>query len=122
LIVEELMIMSEKVGRRIKEVEAISIPELYKVMKPLENDESILPVQSRTVQYLKKFTKLEPEKAEKIKNKLMEIEGIDPEKAAQIINILPKSPEEIKEIFHEKIIVGELASKILAILKEEGVI
>jgi len=49
--------MSEKVGRRIKEVEAISIPELYKVMKPLENDESILPVQSRTVQYLKKFTK-----------------------------------------------------------------
>jgi len=52
----------------------------------------------------------------------MEIEEIDPEKAAQIINILPKSPEEIKEIFHEKIIVGELASKILEILKEEDVI
>ena len=114
--------MSEKVGRRIKEVKAISIPELYEIMKKIENDENILPVQSRTIQYLKKFSKIDAEKAIKLKEKLMEVDEVDEEKAVQIINILPKTQEEIKEIFHEKVIVGELSKKILAILKEEEVI
>jgi DNA-directed RNA polymerase subunit F len=91
-------------------------------MKDLEGREEILPVQSRTIQYLKKFAKVDSEVAMRIKKRLLEIEEIDEEKAVQIINILPRTQEEIKEIFHEKIIVGELATKILSILKEEGVI
>jgi len=114
--------MSEKVGRRIIKTEAISIPELYSKMRRLEGREELLPVQSRTIQYLKKFAKIDPEIALRVKKRLLEIEEIDEEKAVQIINVLPKTQEEIKEIFHEKIIVGELASKILSILKEEGVI
>ena len=114
--------MNEKVGRRVKEVKVVSIPELYNVMKPFEKDESILPVQTKTLQYLKKFSKIDGETAEKIKRRLLEIEEIDEEKAVQIVNILPKTQEEIKEIFHEKIIIGELASKILTVLREEGAI
>ena len=57
-----------------------------------------------------------------MKRKLIEIEEVDEEKAVQIINILPRSVEEIKEIFHEKVIIRELAEKILTILKEEGLI
>jgi len=114
--------MSEKVGRRIIETEAISIPELYGKMMGLEGREELLSVQSRTIQYLKKFAKMDSEIALRVKKRLLEIEEIDEEKAVQIINVLPKTQEEIKEIFHGKIIVGELASKILSILKEEGVI
>ena len=114
--------MSEEIGRQIKNIEAISIPELYDVMKDLEGREGILPIQKRTLEYLKKFKKLDIEKTVKVKRKLMEIEGVDEKKAVQIINILPRSVEEIKEIFHEKVIIRELAEKILTILKEEGLI
>jgi len=114
--------MSEEIGRQIKNIEAISIPELYDVMKDLEEMEEALPIQKRTLEYLKKFKKLNLEKAVEVKRKLMEIEEVDEEKAVQIINILPRSVEEIKEIFHEKVIIKELAEKILSILKEEGLI
>jgi len=113
---------TEEIGRKIKEKKPISIPELFSEMKTLNEDQDLLPIQSRTLQYLKKFSKIEREKAAKIKEKLLKIEEIDEEKAVQIINIIPRTPEEIKEIFHEKVIIGELAEKILSILREEGVI
>ena len=101
------MNMSEEVGRQIKEREAISIPELYEVMKNLEENENILPIQKRTIDYLKKFKKMDFEKAIRIKKKLIEIPEVNEEKAVQIINILPSTPDEIKGVFHEKIIIKE---------------
>ena len=114
--------MSEEIGRQIKNIEAISIPELYNAMKDLEDLEGILPIQKRTLEYLKKFKKLDFKKAIQVKRRLMEIDEVDEEKAVQIINILPRSIEEIKEIFHEKVIIKELAEKILSVLRDEGLI
>ncbi len=115
--------MSEEVGRKVLGEEPISIPELKEVLDSLDiPEEELPPIVIKVKEYVNKFSKVDPEKAKILKKKLMELEEVDEEKAVQIINILPKTPEEIKEIFHEKVILGDLPEKILKILKEEGVI
>ena len=115
--------MSEEVGRKVLKAEPISIPEMKEILDNIDlPEEELPPIVLKVREYVNKFSKLSPEKAKILKKKLVEIEGVDEEKAVQIINILPKTPEEIKEIFHEKIILGDLPQKILDILKEEGVI
>ncbi len=115
--------MSEEVGRKILKEEPISIPEMKEVLDNLDfPEEEIPPIVSKVREYVNKFSKISPEKAKILKKKLVEIEGVDEEKAVQIINILPKTPEEIKEIFHERVILGDLPQKILSVLKEEKVI
>jgi DNA-directed RNA polymerase subunit F len=68
------------------------------------------------IDYVEKFSKLPPSKAKRLKKKLMKEVDIDEEKAVQIINIMPKTPEEVREIFHERVIIGDLANKILEII------
>ncbi|HIQ13003.1 MAG TPA: RNA polymerase Rpb4 [Thermoprotei archaeon] len=115
--------MSEEVGRKILGKEPISIPELKEILDSLDiPDEELPPITIKVKEYINKFSKITPEKAKSLKRKLMELDGVDEEKAVQIINILPRSTEEIKEIFYEKVILGDLPDKILNILKEEKVI
>ena len=115
--------MSEEVGRKILGKEAISIPELKEVLDGLDLPEDALPpIVVKVKEYVNKYSKVPPDKAKKLKKKLLDLEGVDEEKAVQIINILPRSEEEIREIFHEKVILGDLPKKILDILKSEGVI
>ena len=115
--------MSEEVGRKVLKEEPISIPEMKEVLDSIDvPEEALPPIVVKVKEYVNKFSKVPPEKAKKLKKKLMELDEVTEEKAVQIINILPKTPEEIKEIFHEKVILGDLPQKILNILKEEGVI
>lgn len=101
--------------------EAVSIPELKKrieSMKSLEEEE-LNTIQKKMIEYVDKFSKVTPEKAIKLKKRLVEELELNEEKAVQIINIMPKTPEEVKEIFYEKVILGDLAQKILEIIWEE---
>lgn len=104
--------------KKILEKEALSIPELDKALKHLkEVDESSLnPVQRRTLEYILKFSKIDSEKAALLKQRLIDELGITEEEAVQIINLMPKTIDEVKEIFYQKIILGDLANKILKIL------
>ncbi len=108
--------------KKILEKEALSIPELDKALKHLKNvDESMLnPVQRRTLEYISKFRKVDPEKAATLKKRLIEEVGITEEEAVQIINLMPKTVDEVKEVFYQKIILGDLASKILEILWKDS--
>lgn len=107
--------------KKILEKEALSIPELDKALKHLkEMDESMLnPVQRRTLEYVTKFSKVDADEAVKLKKRLMEELGISEEEAVQIINLMPKTVDEVKEIFYQKIILGDLATRILEILWEK---
>ena len=107
--------------KKIIEKEAISIPELKKAIKDLKKleEEELNTIQRKMVEYVEKFSKIPPGKAKKLKKKLMKELDLDEEKAVQIINIMPKTPEEVKEIFYEKVILGDLANKILEIIWKE---
>ena len=108
-------------AKKIIDKEAISIPELKNAIKDLKklDEEELNTIQRKMVEYVEKFSKIPPSKAKKLKKKLMKELDLDEEKAVQIINIMPKTPEEVKEIFYEKVILGDLANKILEIIWKE---
>jgi len=109
-------------AKKILKKEAISIPELNKMLESLKDldEEYLNPVQRRMLEYTSKFSKIEYNKAIKIKKRLIDELDIDDEQAVQIINIVPKTVDEVKEIFQQRVIIGDLAKKIINILKEEG--
>lgn len=104
--------------KKILEKEALSVPELDKALKHLKgvDETSLNPVQRRTLEYISKFSKVDPKKAVVLKRKLIKELEISEEEAVQIINLMPKTVDEVKEIFYQKIILGDLANKILEIL------
>ena len=107
--------------KKIIEKEAISLPELKNRIDKFKDmgDEQLNTIQRKMIEYVDKFSKIPSEKAVDIKKRLVEELELDDEKAVQIINIMPKTPEEIREIFYEKVIIGDLPQKILEIIWEK---
>ena len=107
--------------KKIIEKEAISLPELRDKISDLKEvkEEELSTIQRKMIEYVDKFSKISSERAAEIKKRLIEELELDDEKAVQIINIMPKTPEEIREIFYEKVIIGDLPQKILEIIWEK---
>jgi len=65
--------------------------EILQTLKEEEADQ----LQRRTLEYVKKFSKVDPETAKKLKAKLVEC-GLKEEEAVEVVNIMPKSVEELR--------------------------
>ncbi len=119
--------MEEEVGRKILEQKPISIPELKEELENIgEVDYELFAVPKRVKEYLNRFSKVDAETARRLRERLVEV--LEPEfgqeaddYAVQIINILPRYPEEVRLILG-RAIAGELEKRVIEILKEEGVI
>ncbi len=79
--------------------------------------------QKRLLTYLSKFTKVsDPDKARKVVNELMEKFNLKEEHAIMLVNIIPKSEEELKAyLYKDYPLLGPSEYKeILNLLKELG--
>lgn len=65
--------------------------EMLKGIKLEEADQ----LQRRTLEYLTRFSKVDPETARRLKTKLMKC-GLAEEEAVEVANIMPKSLEELR--------------------------
>lgn len=76
--------------------------------------------QRYALEYAKKFAKVGKRKAEEIYEKLMKIEGMKPEAAAKLIDIMPKNADQVKLILlKERITAGDKeAGEVLKIVEE----
>jgi len=118
------MELSEMI-EEIKEISPISIPEAYKLLKELREkimarDKSVNPIIERTLEYLSKLAKCEPDAAVKARRRLIE-EGFDARTAAILVSIYPESIHEARVLldFEKRLVeTGEL-EKALSILREE---
>ncbi|RLI36557.1 RNA polymerase Rpb4 [Candidatus Bathyarchaeota archaeon] len=81
--------------RKVLNVKPITVPEAKAVLESL-GEENLGQFQRRTLDYTIKFSKVDPEKAEKIVNTLIERFGMEREEAVQIVNCMPKSIEELR--------------------------
>ena len=72
------------------------------------------------MQHLKKFTKLDEESAKKALHEINSVLRMSQETAIQIVNIMPKNPDELRMIFsREKFsLKEEEINKILEILSK----
>ncbi|MEM0056899.1 MAG: hypothetical protein QXH96_00225 [Candidatus Geothermarchaeota archaeon] len=107
-------------SKKIVEKEPLSLPEMKVICDELKKlpDSELNILQKRMIEYVDKFSKISPEKAVELKKALIEKLNIEAERAVQIINILPRTPDEVREIFYDRAILGDLPQKILKLIEE----
>jgi DNA-directed RNA polymerase subunit F len=108
--------MSEKPSKKV-----LTIPEANQILQKL-NVEKADQIQKRTLDYTTKFSKATSDAAKKMKKELMEDCGLTEEEAVEVVNILPKSMEELRTFTSgwRKLLPTETLEKILKILRPKS--
>lgn len=104
--------------RKIKRT-VISIPEAKEILEKIDVEKAD-QIQKRTLDYASKFSKTEPEKARNMRERLIKDCSLTDEEATELINIMPKSVEEIRVFTSgwKKLLSTEVVEKIIRILSE----
>ena len=110
--------------RRILSVKPITIPAVKAILEKI-GEEQMDQFQRRTMDYIIKFSKIDPDKSERLVKGLVEKFGLEEEEAIQLVNCMPKSIEEIRVFLAggRKIIETSKLEAILSFLNsgvEEG--
>jgi len=95
----------------------LSIPEANQILQKI-NVEKADQIQKRTLDYTSKFSKATPEAAKKLRKELMDEAGLTEEEAVELVNISPKTIEELRTFTSgwRKLLPTETLEKILKIL------
>jgi len=115
--------LSEEPDFEILETRLLSNPEAYGLLKKavdkiLEKEPSVIHLVQKTLDYLKKFSKMDPESATAVRG-LLEKYGLKEETIVMIINICPKTVDELRSLLEleERFIETETAEEIVGTLK-----
>ncbi|MDG6938385.1 MAG: RNA polymerase Rpb4 [Nitrososphaerota archaeon] len=108
--------MSEKPQKRL-----LSIPEANQILAKIDMEKAD-QIQKRTLDYTTKFSKAEPDAAKKLRKQLEEETGLSAEEAVELVNISPKSVEELRTFTSgwRKLLSTETLEKILKILHSKA--
>jgi DNA-directed RNA polymerase subunit F len=98
----------------------ITLPEAKEILSKVD-PETADQIQKRTQDYLAKFSKTEPDKARKMRKALVEECGLTAAEAAELVNVLPKTQEELRVFTSgwRKLIPSATVEKIIKILAEQ---
>lgn len=111
--------MAEQAQQQVasKKARIITIPEAKEILSKIDPEQTD-QIQKRTMDYLQKFSKIEPEKARKVRKTLVDDCGLTMEEATEIVNIMPKSQEELRVFTAgwRKLIPSATIEKILKVL------
>jgi DNA-directed RNA polymerase subunit F len=110
--------MTEQAQQQVaKKAKVITIPEAKEILSKIDPEQTD-QIQKRTMDYLTKFSKTDAEKARKIRKQLIDECGLTIEEATELINIMPKSQEELRVFTAgwRKLIPTATVEKILRIL------
>lgn len=110
--------MTEQAQQQVtKKARIISIPEAKEILSKIDPEKTD-QIQKRTMDYLLKFSKIEPEKTRKVRKTLTDECGLTVEEATELINIMPKSQEELRVFTAgwRKLIPASTVEKILKVL------
>jgi DNA-directed RNA polymerase subunit F len=105
--------MSEKPEKKV-----LSIPEAGQILQKLDMEKAD-QIQKRTLDYTSKFSKTQPDTAKKMRKQLESDCGLTEEEAVEVVNIMPKSIEELRTFTSgwRKLLPSETLDKILKILR-----
>jgi DNA-directed RNA polymerase subunit F len=104
--------MSEKPEKKV-----LTIPEAGQILQKLDVEKAD-QIQKRTLDYASKFSRTQPDVAKKMKKQLESDCGLTEEEAVEVVNIMPKSTEELRTFTSgwRKLLPSETLDKILKIL------
>ena len=97
----------------------LTLPQVKKVLDSI-GEENLDQFQRRTLDYVSKFSKAEPEKAEDLLQKLTKEYELDEAEAVQIINCMPETVDELRVFLAggKKIIDATKLNQIVELLNE----
>jgi DNA-directed RNA polymerase subunit F len=97
----------------------LTLPQVKKVLESI-GEENLDQFQRRTLDYVNKFSKADPEKAEELLRVLVKEYEIDEAEAIQILNCMPETVDELRVFLAggRKIIETSKLQSIVALLNE----
>ncbi|MBI4257373.1 MAG: RNA polymerase Rpb4 [Thaumarchaeota archaeon] len=95
----------------------ITLAEAKRILKTIDPEKAD-QIQKRTIDYLEKFSKSEADTASRTKKELTEKCGLTDSEAAELVNIMPKTVDELRVFTSgwKKLLTTETVEKILKIL------
>jgi DNA-directed RNA polymerase subunit F len=107
--------------RKILEEKSLPNSKVKEIFDKIK-DEKLNHFQRRTAEYVRKFSAKDSGKSYEILNELLKLEDISIDEAVQIVNLAPKSREEIRTVFYHRktILMTEFLDKILEILNKRN--
>jgi len=108
--------MSEKVEKKL-----LTIPEASQILSKIDVEKAD-QIQKRTLDYTTKFAKAQADAAKRLRKELETECGLSEEEAVELINIMPKSVEELRTFTSgwRKLLSTETLEKILKILHSKS--
>jgi DNA-directed RNA polymerase subunit F len=108
--------MSEKATKKL-----LTIPEANQILQKIDVEKAD-QIQKRTLDYATKFSKTAPDAAKKLRKELETEAGLSEEEAVEVVNIMPKSVEELRTFTSgwRKLLSTEVLEKILKILHSKS--
>jgi DNA-directed RNA polymerase subunit F len=112
-------VSEDKMSKREVSESRLTLPQVKKVLESI-GEENLDQFQRRTLDYVSKFAKAEPEKAEELLQKLTKEYELDEAEAVQIINCMPETVDELRVFLAggKKIIDAQKLAQIVEMLKE----
>ena len=104
----------------IIDTKPVGMPEAKDIMTSHENDKELTYEQKLALEHLNKFTVLDASEAKKLLEEISDVLRMSEETKVQILNLLPKTPDELRMIFtRENFSLQETEiKKILEIIKK----
>jgi len=101
----------------------LTLPQVKKLLETI-GEENLDQFQRRTLDYVKKFSKADPEKAEELLQVLVKKYEIDEAEAIQIINCMPETVDELRVFLAggRKIIETSKLQAIVELLNENRIL
>lgn len=99
------------------EKKLLTIPEAHQILQKIDVEKAD-QIQKRTLDYTTKFSKAQADAAKKLRKELETDCGLSEEEAVELVNIAPKSIEELRTFTSgwRKLLSTETLEKILKIL------
>jgi len=101
----------------------LTLPQVKKILGDI-GEENLDQFQRRTLDYVNKFSKVDPEKAEELLQTLVKEYEIDEAEAIQIINCMPETVDELRVFLAggRKIIEAAKLQTIVSVLNENRIL
>lgn len=101
----------------------LTLPQVKKLLDTI-GEENLDQFQRRTLDYVNKFSKVEPAKAEELLALLVKEYELDEVEAVQILNCMPETVDELRVFLAggRKIIETQKLEKIVSILNESRIL
>lgn len=106
-------------GKRELSENRLSLPQVKKVLEAI-GEENLDQFQRRTLDYVKKFSKVDAAKAKRLLKKLVKEFGLDEAEAVQVMNCMPETVDELRVFLAggRKIIETAKLEAIISLLNE----